>query len=192
MEDNGANEKQTVAKLPNRYRSLVPAERHTSSQLLLLLLLLLLLQRHTLSRHDVLGQNKKAIHLSAAAAALQWQAVDEAFLLPPTTPTPHTLLSHFGYRHRRGDSDRFAWKKPFRFVRGGRRGGDEMQRGVHSIRISSSSSSNSSSSSSSNSIKRHSSLVAASPSSRFTHMGVEQIKAVQALAPVDAALDAAE
>lgn len=29
------------------------------------------------------------------------------------------LLAHFGCRHRRGDSDRFAWKKPFRFVRGG-------------------------------------------------------------------------
>ena len=34
------------------------------------------------------------------------------------------LLSHFGCRHRRGDSDRFAWKKPFRFVRGGVGSGD--------------------------------------------------------------------
>lgn len=49
---------------------------------------------------------------AAAAAALQWQAVDEAFLLPPP------LLSHLGCRHRRCDSDRFAWNKPFRFVRG--------------------------------------------------------------------------
>lgn len=46
------------------------------------------------------------------------------FLLPP-------LLSHFGCRHRRGDSDRFAWKKPFRFVRGG---GDEEGRGEQGCR----------------------------------------------------------
>lgn len=58
---------------------------------------------------------------AAAAAALQWQAVDEAFLLPP-------LLSHFGCRHRRCDSDRFTWNKPFQFVhRGERRVG--MERG---------------------------------------------------------------
>lgn len=51
---------------------------------------------------------------AAAAAALQWQAVDEA--CPPPALTLRLLL-------RRGDSDRFAWKKPFRFIRGGRGGG---------------------------------------------------------------------
>lgn len=54
---------------------------------------------------------------AAAAAALQWQAVDEA--------CPPPLRSHFGCLLRRGDSDRFAWKKPFRFIRGGRGGGGE-------------------------------------------------------------------
>ncbi|KAF6738954.1 hypothetical protein FQA47_005945 [Oryzias melastigma] len=49
---------------------------------------------------------------AAAAAALQWQAVDEASLLPP-------LRSHFGCLLRGGDSDRLARKKPFLFVRGG-------------------------------------------------------------------------
>lgn len=53
---------------------------------------------------------------AAAAAALQWQAVDEA--CPPPALTLRLLL-------RRGDSDRFAWKKPFRFIRGGRGGGGE-------------------------------------------------------------------
>lgn len=38
---------------------------------------------------------------------------DGAFLLPP-------LLSHFGCRHRRCDSDRFAWTRPFGFLGGGR------------------------------------------------------------------------
>lgn len=42
---------------------------------------------------------------------------DGAFLLPP-------LLSHFGCRHRCCDSDRFAWKKPFRFPGGGWGGGE--------------------------------------------------------------------
>lgn len=43
------------------------------------------------------------------------QAVDDAFL-PPFLPPPH---AHFGWLARLGDSDRLAWNKPFRQVRGG-------------------------------------------------------------------------
>lgn len=53
---------------------------------------------------------------AAAAAALQWQAGMEPSFLPSFSP----LCSHtLGCRHRCCDSDRFAWKKPFRLLGGG-------------------------------------------------------------------------
>lgn len=55
---------------------------------------------------------------AAAAAALQWQAVDGAFV-PSLSPLPSPRLSHFGCRHRHCDSDRFAWNEPFCSVHGG-------------------------------------------------------------------------
>lgn len=66
---------------------------------------------------------------AAAAAALQWQAGMEPSFLPSFSP----LCSHtLGCRHRCCDSDRFAWKKPFRLLGGGEGGGERaagMRRG---------------------------------------------------------------
>lgn len=63
---------------------------------------------------------------AAAAAALQWQAGMEPSFLPSFSP----LCSHtLGCRHRRCDSDRFAWKKPFRLLGGGGREEESGERG---------------------------------------------------------------